>query len=165
MIVFRCMLELLPLMLRALDAARTGAAAGEPPFGAILVGSSGELVATLNDQVRSFRDFTRHAEIEIVRMAVAARGPDLRGFTLITTVEPCPMCFTAAWLARISRIVYGTTMAAVAAATQGAQREVMVPVEQMNAFSGNQIEVIGGIDGHACLNLFSASAVPSFTTI
>jgi hypothetical protein len=41
----------------------------------------------------------------------------------------------------------------------------LVPVEQMNAASGNQIEVIGGIDAHACLNLFSASAVPSFTTI
>jgi tRNA(adenine34) deaminase len=152
-------------MQRALEVARHGAAVGEPPFGAILVGSSGELVATLSDQVRNFRDFTRHAEIEIVRMAVAVRGPDLRGLTLITTVEPCPMCFTAAWLARISRIVYGTTMAAVAAATQGAQREVMVPVEQMNALSGNQIEVIGGIDGHACLNLFSASAVPLLTTI
>jgi tRNA(adenine34) deaminase len=158
------MLELQPLMQRAIDVARKGAAAGEPPFGAILVSSSGEFVAARSDQVRSFRDFTRHAEIEIVRMAVAARGPDLHGLTLVTTVEPCPMCFTAAWLARISRIVYGTTMAAVAAATQGAQREVMVPVEQMNACSGSQIEVIGGIDGHACLSLFSASAVPSFTT-
>src|SRR5258708_28681772 len=106
MIVFRCMLELLPLMQRALDVARNGAAVGEPPFGAILVGSSGELVATLSDQVRSFRDFTRHAEIEIVRMAVAARGPDLRGFTLITTVEPCPLGFTAASLPPTHRLPY-----------------------------------------------------------
>lgn len=165
MIEFWWMLDLSPLMQRALDVARNGMTAGEPPFGAILVASSGELVAALSDQVRFFRDFTRHAEIEIVRMAVAARGPDLRGCTLVTTVEPCPMCFTAAWLARVSRIVYGTTMAAVAAATQHAQREVMVPVERMNAFSGNQIEVIGGIDDHACLSLFSASAVPSLTTL
>jgi tRNA(Arg) A34 adenosine deaminase TadA len=155
------MLELQPLMQRAIDVARQGAAAGEPPFGAIVVGPSGELVAALGDQVRMFRDLTRHAEIEIVRIAVTVRGPDLRGCSLITTVEPCPMCFTAAWLARISRIVYGTTMSAVAAATRGAQHEVMVPVEQMNAFSGNQIEVIGGIDGHACLSLFSASAIPA----
>src|SRR5260370_17021283 len=96
MIVFRWKLEMLPLMQGALDAARNGAAAGEPPFGAILIGSSGELVAALSDQVRSFRDFTRHAEIEIVRMAVAARGPDLRGFTLITTLKPSPICFTPA---------------------------------------------------------------------
>lgn len=159
------MLELQVLMQRAIEVARRAAADGEPPFGAIVVGSSGELIAALGDQVRRFRDLTRHAEIETVRMAVALRGPDLRGCSLITTVEPCPMCFTAAWLARISRIVYGTTMSAVAAATQGAQRELMVPVEQMNASSGDPIEVIGGIDGHACLSLFSAGAIPSITPI
>src|SRR5260370_34534327 len=143
MIVFRWKLEMLPLMQRALDVARNGAAAGEPPFGAILVGSSGELVATLSDQGRSFRDFTRHAEIEIVRIAVAARGPDLRGLTLITTAEPCPMCSTAAWLARISRIVYGPTMGAVAAATQGAHREVLGPGGEVKAFSRDTKQGIG----------------------
>ncbi|MDP9012258.1 MAG: nucleoside deaminase [Pseudomonadota bacterium] len=157
------MLELQPLMQQAIEVARQSAAAGEPPFGAIIVGPTGERVAALGDQVRMFRDMTRHAEIEIVRIAIAVRGPDLRGCSLVTTVEPCPMCFTAAWLARITRIVYGATMSAVAAATDGAQREVIVPVEQMNAASGNQIEVIGGIHGHACLSLFSPSAIPAIT--
>jgi tRNA(adenine34) deaminase len=157
------MLDLPALMQRAIDVARHAMSVGEPPFGAVVVGASGEVIAELSDQVRAFRDLTRHAETEVVRMAVAARGPDLTGCSLITTVEPCPMCFTAAWLARISRIVYGTTMAAVAAATHGAQRELMVPIEQMNALSGNEIEVIGGIDGHACLELFSAAAIPDMT--
>ena len=65
------------------------------------------------------------------------------------------MCFTAAWLSRVRRIVYGTSMAAVAAATRGAQRELIVTAECMNGASGNEIELIDGVADRECLELFS----------
>jgi tRNA(Arg) A34 adenosine deaminase TadA len=102
---------------------------------------------------------TRHAEIEAIRLAVAAKGPDLSGCTLVTTVEPCPMCFTAAWLSHVSRIIYGATMSAVADATKGAQREVNVAVDRMNAMSSNEIAVAGGVLEAECLELFLGQVV------
>ena len=149
------MLDWAQFMQRAIDIARGGLAVGEPPFGALVVDPSGNVIAEVSDQVRTFRDLTRHAEIEAIRLAVAARGPDLTGCSLVTTVEPCPMCFTAAWLSRVRRIVYGTSMVAVAAATRCAQRELIVTAEFMNGASGNEIEVIDGVADRECLELFS----------
>ena len=41
-----------------------------------------------------------------VKLACRVSGRrDLSGCTLYTTVEPCPMCFTTSWLARVSRVV------------------------------------------------------------
>ncbi|HUN77123.1 MAG TPA: nucleoside deaminase [Steroidobacteraceae bacterium] len=148
------------IMHRAIEIARHAKGAGEPPFGALVLDGSGNEIAAMSDQVSAYQDFTRHAETEVIRAAVAARGPHLSGCTLVTTVEPCPMCFTAAWLAGIARIVYGTTMAEVARVTADAQREVKVPVAQMNAMSGHQIELIGGVADQACLDLFSPEAIP-----
>jgi tRNA(Arg) A34 adenosine deaminase TadA len=147
-------------MARAIEVARAAIAVGEPPFGALVLDPDDTVIVALADQVKAYRDLTRHAETEAIRAAVAVRGPDLSGCTLLTTVEPCPMCFTAAWLSKVGRIVYGTTMAAVAEATHNAQRELEVPVEQMNALSGDEIEVIGAVASHACLALFSAGAIP-----
>src|SRR5262245_57626171 len=112
-------------MERALEVARAAKKTGEPPFGAIIVSPSGEIVAEGGDEVIARHDLTFHAEVVAVHRACAALGPVLRGYTLYSTVEPCPMCFTTAWLARISRVVYGCTMEEVKLATKGAQRELL----------------------------------------
>ena len=142
----------------ALDMALAAMAAGEPPFGAVIVDREGRVVARTTDSVRSCRDMTRHAEIDAVRAACSARGPDLTGSTLYTTCEPCPMCFTAAWLARVSRIVWGSTMAEVAAIMGSVQRELAVPASRMNEFGGDTLELRGGVRATECLELFRKTA-------
>jgi len=149
------------LMQRALERARAALDAGEPPFAALVAAAdSGRVIASLGDQVLAHRDWTRHAETEAIRLAVARCGPDLSDYVLVTTVEPCAMCFTAAWLARIRRIYYGATMAAVASRTKGRQRELPVSADQINRLSGSVIEVVGGIRADACLEVFSPDVVP-----
>src|ERR1700722_15171871 len=149
------MLDWPEFMRRAIHIAQGGLVVGEPPFGALVVDPAGNVISEASDQVRTFRDLTRHAEIEAIRLAAVARGPDLTGCSLVTTVEPCPMCFTAAWLSRVRRIVYGTSMVAVAAATRGAQRELIVTAEWMNGASGNEIELIDAVADRECLELFA----------
>src|SRR3954463_16171174 len=100
---------------------------GEPPFGALVVAPDGDVVADSTDRVVAEADMTWHAEGNGVRLASRALGPDLTGCTLYTTVEPCPMCFTSAWLARVSRVVFGCTMADVAVATAGQERAPRTP--------------------------------------
>jgi guanine deaminase len=56
-------------------------------------------------------DPTAHAEVRAIRLACRRRGQaNLAGCTLYTTCEPCPMCLTAALIAGIERVVYGTVV-------------------------------------------------------
>ena len=79
------------------------------PFGAVIAGPDG-IVAEGWNQVTSTNDPTAHAEVVAIRRACAQLGRfDLRGYTLYTSCEPCPMCFASAWWARVERIVYANT--------------------------------------------------------
>jgi len=142
------------LMVRALALARRAKRRGEPPFGALVVDPDGHVVSEATDEVEGGGDFTLHAELGAVRLACRARGRDLSGHCLYTTVEPCPMCFTAAWLARIGRIVFGCSMAAMKKATNGAQRELLLEAERLNALSGEPVILEAGVLGARCLALF-----------
>jgi tRNA(adenine34) deaminase len=93
----------------ALDEARTAAAAGEVPVGAVLVRDSDSTVVARGAN-RTIRDCdpTAHAEIVVLREASRAIGNyRLGGTTLYVTIEPCCMCAGAIIQARVPRVVYG----------------------------------------------------------
>ena len=91
----------------ALAEARAAEAAGEVPVGAVIVSSTGEVLARGNNQVLRTSDPTAHAEIVALRAAgLALANYRLLGCTLYTTLEPCAMCAGAILHARIARLVY-----------------------------------------------------------
>ncbi len=80
------------------------------PFGCVIV-RDGEVIAEGANRVLLDQDPTCHGEIVAIRRACAALGThDLSGCVLYTSCEPCPMCYAAAWWARIDRIFYGATV-------------------------------------------------------
>ena len=92
----------------ALEEAAAAAAAGEVPVGAVLVAPDGTPLARDRNRILERNDPTAHAEILVIRAAAARLGtPRLVGCDLYATLEPCPMCATAASLARIRRVYYG----------------------------------------------------------
>ncbi|OYY71665.1 nucleoside deaminase [Sphingomonas sp. 28-63-12] len=94
-------------MRAALAAARTAAAAGEVPVGAVIV-HDGQIIATAANAPRARHDPTAHAEMLAIRAAAAALGRDrLDGCDLWVTLEPCAMCAGAISHARIDRLYYG----------------------------------------------------------
>ena len=101
---------------RAIELARQGSASGEGgPFGAVIV-RDGQIIAEGWNRVVASHDPTAHAEISAIRSACA--GLDhfrLHGCTLYTSSEPCPMCLSAAYWARIERIVFANSRAQAAA--------------------------------------------------
>jgi tRNA(adenine34) deaminase len=95
-------------MALALAEAALAAEAGEVPVGAVLVAPDGTLLARDRNRIEERRDPTAHAEILVIRAAAARLGtPRLVGCDLHVTLEPCPMCATAASLARLRRVYYG----------------------------------------------------------
>ncbi|GMN02557.1 hypothetical protein MTsPCn3_12870 [Erythrobacter sp. MTPC3] len=96
-------------MLRALDAARDAAAAGEVPVGAAVV-SGGEVIAVAANATRNPPDPTGHAEIRALRLAAETLGQErLTGCDLYVTLEPCAMCAGAISHARIGRLYYAAS--------------------------------------------------------
>jgi len=81
------------------------------PFGAVVV-AGGCIVAEGQNQVTSALDPTAHAEVVAIRAACAALGRfDLRGAEIYTSCEPCPMCLSAVYWARLDRIWYANDRA------------------------------------------------------
>ena len=76
------------------------------PFGAVIV-RNGEVLAATGNSVLRDNDPSAHAEVNAIRMACKKVGaPNLKGATLYTSCEPCPMCYSTAYWARVDRILY-----------------------------------------------------------
>jgi tRNA(Arg) A34 adenosine deaminase TadA len=82
---------------------------GGGPFGAVIV-KDGKVISAGTNNVTAKNDPTAHAEIDAIRRAAKSlKNFDLSGCELYTSCEPCPMCLSAIYWARISRIYYGNT--------------------------------------------------------
>ncbi|MGM0551178.1 MAG: nucleoside deaminase [Bacteroidota bacterium] len=80
---------------------------GGGPFGAVVV-KNGEIIARSGNSVTRDNDPTAHAEINAIRAAARALNSfDLSGCVIYSSCEPCPMCLSAVYWARIDRIYYG----------------------------------------------------------
>lgn len=80
---------------------------GEVPIGAVVVSPDGQVLAVAGNRVEADADPTAHAEVLALRAAGARLGaPRLVDCDLYVTLEPCPMCATAASFARLRRIVF-----------------------------------------------------------
>jgi len=90
--------------------------AGGGPFAALVVKDDAVLATGVN-QVTSALDPTAHAEIAAIRGACQAiRDFRLKGCELYTTCEPCPMCMSAIYWARLGKVYYACTRADAAKA-------------------------------------------------
>jgi tRNA(Arg) A34 adenosine deaminase TadA len=92
---------------RAIELARTARSADEQPYGSLLVGPDGEVLAEDHNTVLGDRDITAHPELKLARWAAANLEPDVaRQTTMYTSCQPCPMCANAIARSRLGRVVY-----------------------------------------------------------
>ena len=86
------------------------------PFGALIV-RDGAILAEAVNTVTATNDPTAHAEVNAIRAAAKALGAfSLAGCELYTSCQPCPMCLSAAYWARIGQVYYGASAADAARA-------------------------------------------------
>lgn len=96
---------------RCVQLAQAALAAGDQPFGSVLVDADGQIRHEDRNRV-SGGDHTRHPEFEIARWAAQQLSPpDRARATVYTSGEHCPMCAAAhAWVG-LGRIVYAASSA------------------------------------------------------
>jgi tRNA(Arg) A34 adenosine deaminase TadA len=135
----------------ALAVAREAIAAGQAPFGCVIVRDE-QVLARAHNEVWARTDVTAHAEVAALRLACqATRSVHLRGASVVTTTEPCPMCFAACHWAAVERVVYG---ARIPDALRAGFRELTIPAQDMARLGGSSVRVHGGVRAAECAQLF-----------
>lgn len=93
----------------AVDAAIAAGLEGNAAVGALLVDESGEVIATARNQMFAprFRS-DLHAEMVLLNEYEDAHNPnpDLRGHTLVTSLEPCEMCMIRIINSGVTNVIY-----------------------------------------------------------
>ena len=98
-------------MMIACDLAKKAIERGGGPFGCIIVDKkTGEIVGRGHNRVAIDLDPTAHAEMVAIRDACRRLDSfSLENCVLYTSCEPCPMCLSAIYWARIPKLFFGNT--------------------------------------------------------
>jgi tRNA(Arg) A34 adenosine deaminase TadA len=123
------------------------------PFGAQIFHSrTGERLMRATNAVGKENDPSSHAEVRAVRLACKKlKGFSLKGYTLYTTCEPCPMCMAGALWAGLDRVVYGATI-------EDANRfcrQIQISAAEVAQRSDMTCSVDGPVERELCLTLFT----------
>ena len=79
------------------------------PFGCVIV-KENKIIAEGSNKVTSNNDPTAHGEIVAIREACKKiNNFSLSGFELYSSCEPCPMCLSAIYWARIDKVYFANT--------------------------------------------------------
>ena len=96
-------------MKRAIELSIESVNKGGGPFGCVIVKDE-KIVSEGSNKVTSSKDPTAHGEIVAIREACKKiNNFSLSGFELYSSCEPCPMCLSAIYWARIDKIYYANT--------------------------------------------------------
>ncbi|SFR27916.1 tRNA(Arg) A34 adenosine deaminase TadA [Lentzea waywayandensis] len=92
---------------RAIALAAEARAGGNPPFGSLLVGPDGSVLAEERNSCLTDDDITAHPELKLARWAAQKLDPaTAAGTTMYTSCEPCGMCAGALARSGIGHVVF-----------------------------------------------------------
>ncbi|MFD3336317.1 nucleoside deaminase [Streptomyces sp. NPDC058700] len=95
------------LLRRAIDLAAEARESGNPPFGSLLAGPDGTVLAEERNTTLTDRDVTAHPELKLARWAAreldAGTAADT---TMYTSCQPCEMCAAVIRTAGLRRVVF-----------------------------------------------------------
>ena len=96
-------------MKRAIELSVENINKGGGPFGCVII-KDNKIIAEGANKVTSTNDPTAHGEIVAIREACKKLNNfNLNGSELYSSCEPCPMCLSAIYWARISKIYFANT--------------------------------------------------------
>ena len=97
-------------MARAFEMRRLAEAAGDQPYGAVVV-KDRAIVAESPSRVVTARNPDAHAEREAIRLAQIRLGSRLlAGCVLVSSSRPCGLCEKAAHDAGVARMIFGESV-------------------------------------------------------
>ena len=133
---------------------------GDYAIGAVIV-KDGKIVSRAGNLIRVNEDSIQHAEILVIQEASALmKSRFLEGCILYSTAEPCPMCAAAAVWARMSGIVFGSTIQDMADYRQKngnekfTWRTIDIPAKEILEKGDPKLFLVEGFMREECKKLF-----------
>ncbi|MEV8533947.1 nucleoside deaminase [Streptomyces sp. NPDC051211] len=95
------------LLRRAIALAAKARAGGDPPFGSLLAGPDGTVLAEAHNTTLTDEDITAHPELKLARWAARELEAHIAAeTTMYTSCQPCGMCEAAIQRAGLRRVVF-----------------------------------------------------------
>ncbi|MFG0286580.1 MAG: nucleoside deaminase [Rhodopirellula sp. JB044] len=142
-------------MLVVLDELRSGLKEGQSPFAAGVFSPSGDMVALAHNTVSETSEVSRHGEVNAINAACKKLNtPDLSGYVLVSSGEPCPMCAATALLAKVGVIAYGASCETI---TDAGYATLGLSCEKFVSSSDKAVQLISGVCEPECCQLLLSS--------
>ncbi|MEV0237305.1 nucleoside deaminase [Nonomuraea sp. NPDC050786] len=95
------------LLRRAIELAAAARAGGNPPFGSLLAGPDGRVLAEEWNTTLTDDDISAHPELKLARWAARELDPATAAATIMyTSCQPCGMCTGAIQRSGLGRVVF-----------------------------------------------------------
>ncbi|MFF0268012.1 nucleoside deaminase [Kribbella sp. NPDC004536] len=92
---------------RAIALAAASRESGDAPFGSLLVGPDGDVLAEDHNTTLSEDNISYHPELKLAVWAAQHLTPEqAAGTTMYTSCQPCPMCTGALARSGLGKVVY-----------------------------------------------------------
>ena len=131
------------LLRRAIALAAEARAAGDPPFGSLLAGPDGAIVAEERNTTVTGADISAHPELKLARWAARELDPaTAAATTMYTSCQPCQMCTGAIARSGLGRVVYALSEEQLNALKPGGARP-RVPQEGPALYEEARVPVEG----------------------
>lgn len=138
----------------AMEEAKAGAAAGEQPFGAVVV-RDGEVVCQTRSLKVSASDTTAHSELIAIKCATQKlQRRIISDCTFYATCEPCPMCLGSVFNAGINTLVLGARNRRIQETAKLAFHFGDYTVERFAEMVGWDLELVEGVLTDECVDLY-----------
>lgn len=123
---------------RSIELGLEARAAGNHPFGALLVDAKGHVLIEAGNDF-SHQKGPGHAETIVAREAAMLYEPEfLENCTLYTAFEPCAMCAGSTYWANIGALVYGMTEKRLAQITGTNEENLTMDLPCRTVFEAGQ---------------------------
>lgn len=133
-------------MQAALELAAAAHKKGNSPFSCILADKDGAVLVSAENTTKTDGNPLAHAEMNaLLELSKRRPGQKLNDVILISPVQSCPMCFSAAYRSDIRNFVYGC-----------AEDDTLVPkidVHKLNEYCEPKAEIITGILQRQCTEM------------
>lgn len=137
---------------RAIELAELAKGLGDGPFGAVILDERGNPLSEASNSTTTDNSVINHAEINAIQLAEYRRGIGrLKGCTLVSSAEPCPMCASAIIWAGIDRVVFG---ASIESLSNKGKRQIGISCRELFEQAGADIKVYGPLMEEEALKSF-----------
>jgi tRNA(adenine34) deaminase len=135
----------------AIEVAKLAKTAGEWPFGAVIV-LEGQIIARAACTETGTKNVLGHAELQAINVAcIALARNNLNDCVIYGTNEPCLMCSSAIFQAKIPKIVFALSRTDLPHLLRGRK----LRIDDLAADAGYDTQIIKGILKNEALELFA----------